>query len=152
MIRRPPISTRTDTLFPYTTLVRSRTKSNAVLPLLPSARPTLATVSTGWPPPAHTFGAEALLRGFGVPDVKSAPLTLVSVQPPPLRSAAVVLLSPGAASEPSEQLALPSPPQSALPVGPLPPRAAVCSLRAPFPLLPPLEMVPTASGLGRCWV
>src|SRR3546814_2739381 len=67
--------------------LRLRTKSNAVLPLLPSARPTLATVSTGWPPPAHTFGAEALLRGFGVPDVKSAPLTLVSVQPPPLRSA-----------------------------------------------------------------
>src|SRR3546814_6568809 len=83
--------------------LRLRTKSNAVLPLLPSARPTLATVSTGWPPPAHTFGAEALLRGFGVPDVKSAPLTLVSVQPPPLRSAAVVLLSPGAASEPSER-------------------------------------------------
>src|SRR3546814_3021544 len=26
MIRRPPISTRTDTLFPYTTLFRSRTK------------------------------------------------------------------------------------------------------------------------------
>src|SRR3546814_8750167 len=50
--------------------LRLRTKSNAVLPLLPSARPTLATVSTGWPPPAHTFGAEALLRGFGVPDVK----------------------------------------------------------------------------------
>src|SRR3546814_4176099 len=46
--------------------LRLRTKSNAVLPLLPSARPTLATVSTGWPPPAHTFGAEALLRGFGV--------------------------------------------------------------------------------------
>src|SRR3546814_18303993 len=115
MIRRPPGSTRTDTLFPHPPLVRSspagslrlRTKSNAVLPLLPSARPTLATVSTGWPPPAHTFGAEALLRGFGVPDAKSAPLTLVSVQPPPLRSAAVVLLSPGAASEPSEQLALP---------------------------------------------
>src|SRR3546814_5684741 len=26
MIRRPPISTRTDTLFPYTTLFRSRTR------------------------------------------------------------------------------------------------------------------------------
>src|SRR3546814_3331995 len=80
--------------------LRLRTKSNAVLPLLPSARPTLATASTGWPPPAHTFGAEALLRGFGVQDAKSAPLTLVSVQSQPLRSAAVVLLRTGAASAP----------------------------------------------------
>src|SRR3546814_13812597 len=30
MIRRPPRSTRTDTLFPYTTLVRSPTKATAV--------------------------------------------------------------------------------------------------------------------------
>src|SRR3546814_953900 len=29
MIRRPPISTRTDTLFPYTTLFRSRRRSPA---------------------------------------------------------------------------------------------------------------------------
>src|SRR3546814_1741568 len=32
MIRRPPRSTRTDTLFPYTTLFRSRTGTNRVLP------------------------------------------------------------------------------------------------------------------------
>src|SRR3546814_13287389 len=31
MIRRPPRSTRTDTLFPYTTLFRSRTGQPAVL-------------------------------------------------------------------------------------------------------------------------
>src|SRR3546814_17482801 len=30
MIRRPPISTRTDTLFPYTTLFRSHAGGNAV--------------------------------------------------------------------------------------------------------------------------
>src|SRR3546814_6948666 len=30
MIRRPPRSTRTDTLFPYTTLFRSRAESNRV--------------------------------------------------------------------------------------------------------------------------
>src|SRR3546814_11383723 len=30
MIRRPPRSTRTDTLFPYTTLFRSRSSSNQV--------------------------------------------------------------------------------------------------------------------------
>src|SRR3546814_1076242 len=28
MIRRPPVSTRTDTLFPYTTLFRSKVKQN----------------------------------------------------------------------------------------------------------------------------
>src|SRR3546814_4832348 len=31
MIRRPPSSTRTDTLFPYTTLFRSHTELNRVL-------------------------------------------------------------------------------------------------------------------------
>src|SRR3546814_14937934 len=31
MIRRPPISTRTDTLFPYTTLFRSRSPGRIVL-------------------------------------------------------------------------------------------------------------------------
>src|SRR3546814_7896250 len=31
MIRRPPRSTRTDTLFPYTTLFRSSAKANAAL-------------------------------------------------------------------------------------------------------------------------
>src|SRR3546814_12341986 len=43
MIRRPPISTRTDTLFPYTTLVRSR----------------------GWPAPA---AGRARLSRLGLPD------------------------------------------------------------------------------------
>src|SRR3546814_14524368 len=33
MIRRPPRSTRTDTLFPYTTLFRSRVMDRAQLPL-----------------------------------------------------------------------------------------------------------------------
>src|SRR3546814_8467810 len=52
MIRRPPISTRTDTLFPYTTLFRSRRKgrifvdwlrnqrgSTAIMPYAVRARP-----------------------------------------------------------------------------------------------------------------
>src|SRR3546814_16167909 len=34
MIRRPPRSTRTDTLFPYTTLFRSRSLELLVLPIL----------------------------------------------------------------------------------------------------------------------
>src|SRR3546814_163877 len=42
MIRRPPSATRTDTLFPYTTLFRSINKQ---LPLIPSARlPAVAVI------------------------------------------------------------------------------------------------------------
>src|SRR3546814_8802822 len=39
MIRRPPISTRTDTLFPYTTLFRSA--SSAVREAVPTAHPVM---------------------------------------------------------------------------------------------------------------
>src|SRR3546814_2797937 len=38
MIRRPPRSTRTDTLFPYTTLFRSADRARAVCALAPSRR------------------------------------------------------------------------------------------------------------------
>src|SRR3546814_5677389 len=38
MFRRPPRSTRTDTLFPYTALFRSRLERRAALPLLDDAR------------------------------------------------------------------------------------------------------------------
>src|SRR3546814_14088290 len=38
MIRRPPRSTRTDTLFPYTTLFRSLPESRVLRSLLPSHR------------------------------------------------------------------------------------------------------------------
>src|SRR3546814_3617504 len=37
MIRRPPRSTRTDTLFPYTTLFRSHADGQAVLRVAPQA-------------------------------------------------------------------------------------------------------------------
>src|SRR3546814_8836592 len=39
MIRRPPRSTRTDTLFPYTTLFRSPSASHMPLPRVRAARP-----------------------------------------------------------------------------------------------------------------
>src|SRR3546814_12757082 len=39
MIRRPPGSTRTDTLFPYTTLCRSQTEPLAVYVAAPGAPP-----------------------------------------------------------------------------------------------------------------
>src|SRR3546814_18628964 len=46
MIRRPPRSTRTDTLFPYTTLFRS-----AVRPLLPASSQPFAVHICGSPEP-----------------------------------------------------------------------------------------------------
>src|SRR3546814_11276095 len=51
MIRRPPRSTRTDTLFPYTTLFRSRCSSTASTTSLTTARrssPTLRAPPTAW--------------------------------------------------------------------------------------------------------
>src|SRR3546814_9305960 len=42
MIRRPPRSTRTDTLFPYTTLFRSRTRRRARNPYAPEIRKVLS--------------------------------------------------------------------------------------------------------------
>src|SRR3546814_9751680 len=39
MIRRPPRSTRTDTLFPYTTLFRSPDRADPVLAFMPDAKP-----------------------------------------------------------------------------------------------------------------
>src|SRR3546814_11560893 len=46
MIRRPPRSTRTDTLFPYTTLCRSLCPSGAS-PVLPAAAP-CKSMATFW--------------------------------------------------------------------------------------------------------
>src|SRR3546814_2560445 len=44
MIRRPPRSTRTDTLFPYTTLFRSRWSTSSACP----RRPSTSTVAPPW--------------------------------------------------------------------------------------------------------
>jgi len=67
----------------------------------------IGTTTTGGGGASQSLLAEALLRGAGTPVVKSAELTLVSVQPSPSRSAAVVLLSADVAPLPSKQLALP---------------------------------------------
>src|SRR3546814_5588359 len=67
MIRRPPRSTRTDTLFPYTTLFRSARQVN-VMPGLdavksdeatPSGKPTLALVARS---EEHTSELQSLMR------------------------------------------------------------------------------------------
>src|SRR3546814_1516172 len=55
MIRRPPRSTRTDTLFPYTTLFRSPAASPAPAPAPPPKSEAAAPVA----PPAPTGNVEA---------------------------------------------------------------------------------------------
>src|SRR3546814_7983015 len=67
MIRRPPRSTRTDTLFPYTTLFRSRLWSVATSvrsrqPLMPAQQ--LPNVSATWFPRSeeHTSELQSLMR------------------------------------------------------------------------------------------
>src|SRR3546814_4505604 len=54
MIRRPPRSTRTDTLFPYTTLFRSAARG---LPRLPAHRP---PARSRRPPPASIRASSEL--------------------------------------------------------------------------------------------
>src|SRR3546814_5075831 len=48
MIRRPPISTRTDTLFPYTTLFRSRAAGAGALARIASTASNAATDSAAF--------------------------------------------------------------------------------------------------------
>src|SRR3546814_8586265 len=57
MIRRPPRSTRTDTLFPYTTLFRSASCNSVDLPA--PEGPTTATVSPGRISSENSFNAFA---------------------------------------------------------------------------------------------
>jgi len=63
------------------------------------------TTSAATPPPPQGASGVALLRGLGVPAMKSAPLLFVSVQPLAARSAAVVFDRPGAAAAPSKPVA-----------------------------------------------
>src|SRR3546814_18032795 len=59
MIRRPPRSTRTDTLFPYTTLFRSRTSSRASWPPTASRRSRRRGASRS---EEHTSELQSLMR------------------------------------------------------------------------------------------
>src|SRR5471032_852204 len=59
-------------------------------------------------PTVHVWIGDAVLRGFGAPKLKSVALLSVSVQPPRIRSAAVVLVR-AAVTVPSEQFAAPYP-------------------------------------------
>jgi hypothetical protein len=66
----------------------------------------LGTMAWLPPPPPQGASGDALLRGAGVPALKSAALLLVSVQPAAARRAAVVAVNAGAAV-PSKKLAPP---------------------------------------------
>src|SRR3546814_1025608 len=81
MIRRPPRSTRTDTLFPYTTLFRSNTAAiELILPTYGESlglkgkicrnwtlnpHPTLIpAIETGWVESVHCFGTELGMENY----------------------------------------------------------------------------------------
>src|SRR3546814_11997439 len=59
MTRRPPRTKRTNSLFPYTTLFRSRRTTAATTGAAPSARHTTAAAATGAAPPARRTTAAA---------------------------------------------------------------------------------------------
>src|SRR3546814_18550037 len=87
MIRRPPRSTRTDTLFPYTTLFRSEPAQRRLPPedrLLPSHSLASAGGAAGSAhAPARGQGG-LLLRPGGLPDA-GRPAVLPPLHPPPGR-------------------------------------------------------------------
>src|SRR3546814_9130844 len=66
MIRRPPRSTRTDTLFPYTTLFRSADRgARAGRSRRPPPQPTQAAADAEYPHPRseeHTSELQSLMR------------------------------------------------------------------------------------------
>src|SRR3546814_6674592 len=74
MIRRPPRSTRTDTLFPYTTLFRSRGSAPPSPPKTKLGRST--TRST--PDDATACSAAHLARKYGTVAPGSVPSALIS--------------------------------------------------------------------------
>src|SRR3546814_1781108 len=61
MIRRPPRSTRTDTLFPYTTLFRSILSALSIFLVAFYLAPTYATVQAAVDPTARSFAAAVTL-------------------------------------------------------------------------------------------
>src|SRR3546814_7933522 len=75
MIRRPPRSTRTDTLFPYTTLFRSITKGARVIDSTPPARTRFASdeqtaraaCATASSPDAHNLFTVVPGQETGIP-------------------------------------------------------------------------------------
>src|SRR3546814_9732473 len=79
MIRRPPRSTRTDTLFPYTTLFRSLVDHRAIVKdVLKTGTIVKVTVETAKPTP-HTYTIERLVND--VPIVRDASGSATNLKP-----------------------------------------------------------------------
>src|SRR3546814_11553581 len=85
MIRRPPISTRTDTLFPYTTLFRSTGASTVV----PAVGATVAVTVFARPPTVWTTGVNAP-PAIGAVAASRPEVTLLTAPVTPLAIAAGV--------------------------------------------------------------
>src|SRR3546814_7463769 len=81
MIRRPPRSTRTDTLFPYTTLFRSA-KCSGVMPLLVLPHQTLFSVSA-----SRTMNLSLAERPVCLPVATTSRPSLASLPSPLTRAA-----------------------------------------------------------------
>src|SRR3546814_1233646 len=73
MIRRPPRSTRTDTLFPFTTLFRSRRPVRLLLYPLPAQHPVAGERGGGRCGVAVGFDADPRLRAGSVFDSGAVP-------------------------------------------------------------------------------
>src|SRR3546814_6417442 len=82
MIRRPPISTRTDTLFPYTTLFRSSVakSSESAMPCGPATVPPCG-LAIGWDRRSeeHTSELQSLMRiSYAVLCLKKKNMTVIT--------------------------------------------------------------------------
>ena len=124
---------------------------NVVVPELPSASAT-SLIESVVEPPEHGASVEAVLRGFGVPDAKSAAFWSTSVQPLAALRTAAMLEGAGVGPVPSKQFAVvPKPTKSTIdpPVGQAPESAVVALRRATLPTVALIEIVPVASGVGR---
>src|SRR3546814_8910196 len=90
MIRRPPRSTRTDTLFPYTTLFRSRQRCgrptshpHAPRSHVPYPRGSAAVANAAARSEEHTSELQSLMRtSYAVFCLKKKITTTISEQPP----------------------------------------------------------------------
>src|SRR3546814_3547933 len=117
MIRLPPRSTRTDTLFPYTTLFRSRPSPIASADSDPVARspplealPFKGRVGRGWVPPPPDGNSKTRRRALGRDrrslEIRSRPSALLRGiraprQPPAAPSIAAPCLSAASCTAPS---------------------------------------------------
>src|SRR4051812_41027611 len=110
--------------------LKETVKVKEVVPALPSLRETSLMVRVMPPHGAKPGAPVAVLRGLGVPAVKSLALLSVSVQPAEPRIAAVVALMVGVGPVPSKKF---------VPV-PYPTRSMICaSCAAEQAVLDPLQ-------------